>query len=244
MRRTYDNDECCWVQRKELTVAIALFERSMVQFVFVNLLLCLKYCVYLLLFTLHMDVGTGDETKEVEERNRQLDFETDPRRIQQRQRQIDFGKNTIGYQRYLEHYPVKRKRPRHLPRTPNVYTKCSKRAFDGQIRAWRRRLHEWDLPENGIDGPTVASERIHISPDMRGDRHDQSRDASTLQNSEVKQSTNKRGRCAMELSSKKQKKMHVTSRWSDIVCKPSAMNPSDMPEDILVSYSDDEFNHS
>ena len=37
--------------------------------------------------------------------DKELDKETDPHRISQRQRQIDFGKNTIGYQRYLEQYP-------------------------------------------------------------------------------------------------------------------------------------------
>lgn len=31
------------------------------------------------------------------------------------------------------------------PRPPQV---CSKRAFDGQIKKWRRMLHEWDLPED------------------------------------------------------------------------------------------------
>lgn len=33
------------------------------------------------------------------------------------------------------------------PRTPNVYEDVSKRAFDGMVRDWRRRLHQWDNPE-------------------------------------------------------------------------------------------------
>lgn len=35
--------------------------------------------------------------------------------------------------------------PPLLPAPPQV---CSKRAFDGQIKKWRRMLHEWDLPED------------------------------------------------------------------------------------------------
>ena len=78
--------------------------------------------------------------------------ETDPHRLNQRQRQIDFGKNTIGYQRLTEAYPVRHKRPKTAPRTPDVHKKCSKRAFDGLVRQWRRRLHEWDLPDGGDMG--------------------------------------------------------------------------------------------
>lgn len=39
-------------------------------------------------------------------------------------------------------------RTRDLPKTPDVHQKCSKRAFDGQVRKWRRMLHDWDLPVN------------------------------------------------------------------------------------------------
>lgn len=28
--------------------------------------------------------------------------------------------------------------------TPDIRQACSKRAFDGQVRKWRRMLHEWD----------------------------------------------------------------------------------------------------
>ncbi len=82
--------------------------------------------------------------------------ETDPHRVAQRQRQIDFGKNTVGYQRLTKAHPNRKKRPKTVPRTPDVHKKCSKRAFDGLVRQWRRRLHEWDMQEGsaGVEAPS------------------------------------------------------------------------------------------
>lgn len=72
--------------------------------------------------------------------------ETDPHRLAQRQKQLDLGKNTLGYQRYLETVPKKKRKPgnKKHPSTPDPYQVCSKRAFDGKLRSWRRILHEWD----------------------------------------------------------------------------------------------------
>ncbi|KAK9851898.1 hypothetical protein WJX84_010169 [Apatococcus fuscideae] len=76
--------------------------------------------------------------------------ETDERRLEQRQKQVDLGKNTIAYQRYAEQVPKwKRRRvgfskPPYDPTTPDPHRVCSKRAFDGEVRAWRRALHRWD----------------------------------------------------------------------------------------------------
>lgn len=33
------------------------------------------------------------------------------------------------------------------PRTPDIRQVCSKRSWDGQIRKWRRLLHEYDPPK-------------------------------------------------------------------------------------------------
>ena len=41
----------------------------------------------------------------------------------------------------------KEKRARNHPMTPDKHSKCSKRAWDGMVRSWRRRLHLWDPPE-------------------------------------------------------------------------------------------------
>ncbi|KAL6778043.1 HBP1 [Auxenochlorella protothecoides x Auxenochlorella symbiontica] len=80
------------------------------------------------------------------ERPAVLEHETDPHRLAQRQKQVDFGKNTLGYQRYREAIPRSQRRRNKDPSTPDVHKACSKRAFDGQIKKWRRQLHEWDPP--------------------------------------------------------------------------------------------------
>ncbi|CAG9466429.1 unnamed protein product [Pedinophyceae sp. YPF-701] len=84
------------------------------------------------------------------------DRETDPRRIQQRQKQIDYGKNTLGYQRYLELVSKDKRKPRVHPVTPDAHLKVSKRAFDGILKKWRRALHRWD-PDQGDDGGAGAA---------------------------------------------------------------------------------------
>jgi hypothetical protein len=45
-------------------------------------------------------------------------------------------------------------RGKQHPNTPDVYQKTSKRAFDGQVKKWRRMLHVYDLP--GDAEPTAA----------------------------------------------------------------------------------------
>ena len=44
-------------------------------------------------------------------------------------------------------YREKRKGYDIHPRTPDPYSDCSKRTFDGKIRAWRIALHQWDNQE-------------------------------------------------------------------------------------------------
>jgi hypothetical protein len=34
-----------------------------------------------------------------------------------------------------------------MPRTPDKNQQCSKRSWDGQVRKWRRALHQWDPVE-------------------------------------------------------------------------------------------------
>eukprot|EP01120_Amphizonella_sp_Union-15-10_P010261 TRINITY_DN4086_c0_g1_i1.p1 TRINITY_DN4086_c0_g1~~TRINITY_DN4086_c0_g1_i1.p1 ORF type:complete len:339 (+),score=65.30 TRINITY_DN4086_c0_g1_i1:83-1099(+) len=77
--------------------------------------------------------------------SRVLDLETDDRRLEQRQKQIEYGYNTEGYKNYMLLVPKTRRRD-GMPKTPEKKQKCSKRSWDGQIRKWRRQLHEWDNP--------------------------------------------------------------------------------------------------
>jgi len=72
----------------------------------------------------------------------------DEHQLEQRQKQIDYGHQTLGYLRYRLLVP-KDKRSRDDPRTPKKSQACSKRSWDGQIKKWRRDLHQWD-PEDPV----------------------------------------------------------------------------------------------
>ncbi|PIK55484.1 Oocyte-specific histone RNA stem-loop-binding protein 2 [Apostichopus japonicus] len=73
-----------------------------------------------------------------------LQTETDEVILVRRQKQIEYGKNTQCYEKYREAVPKKmRKRGQH-PSTPNKFQVCSRRSWEGQVRIWRRNLHEWD----------------------------------------------------------------------------------------------------
>jgi histone RNA hairpin-binding protein len=67
----------------------------------------------------------------------------DPHILAQREKQIEFGKNTIGYETFVQTIP-KWKRSHSDPWTPDKFRKCSTRSWQGQIRKWRRCLHKWD----------------------------------------------------------------------------------------------------
>lgn len=69
--------------------------------------------------------------------------EKDPCVLRRRQKQIDYGKNTLGYQHYIESIP-KRTRARDHPRTPRKGIRYSRRSWDTQIKLWRIKLHNYD----------------------------------------------------------------------------------------------------
>jgi len=79
--------------------------------------------------------------------------ENDPRRLEQRQKQIEYGYKTIGYQNFISKVPKTGRGPKD-PITPRKNQKCSKRSWDGQIRKWRRELHQWD--------PETQEEKNHF----------------------------------------------------------------------------------
>lgn len=75
--------------------------------------------------------------------NNKAEFETDPEVLSRRQKQIDFGKNTAGYDAYRKKVPKYKREPGN-PRTPPMNLKYSRRAWDGLIKVWRRKLHDFD----------------------------------------------------------------------------------------------------
>lgn len=69
--------------------------------------------------------------------------EQDSRRLAARQKQIDIGMNTVGYKRFTESVPAEARTKAH-PKIPDINQVCSKRSWDGQVRKWRRQLHDYD----------------------------------------------------------------------------------------------------
>jgi Histone RNA hairpin-binding protein RNA-binding domain len=70
---------------------------------------------------------------------------------------IQSSKNTFHISRRLISVSsIRKQRRREQPTTPNKYRKCSRRCFDGQLRTWRRNLHQFD--ENVKQDPTETLE--------------------------------------------------------------------------------------
>lgn len=65
------------------------------------------------------------------------------KKIEQRATQIIFGKLTAGYSDMNTMLELGDTRPR--PTTPRIDEKKTKREFDNEVRAWRVKLHRWDL---------------------------------------------------------------------------------------------------
>jgi Histone RNA hairpin-binding protein RNA-binding domain len=83
-------------------------------------------------------------------------IETDHHRIAQRQKQVDYGKNTLAYDAFVAAVP-RSERLREHPATPPVTQLCSKRSYDGQIKKWRRMLHDYKAKLDMHSGKTTDS---------------------------------------------------------------------------------------
>ncbi len=117
--------------------------------------------------------------------------------------------------------------------------KCSKRSFAGQIRAWRRRLHEWDLPNSEVDDSPMVAGKVQDSPNTCEKVSEQVNNTG-FRDSKMAFERKRSGQHQEVSPRELGKKMRVTSHWTDVTCNPSAVNPLDIPEDLLISYSDDE----
>jgi len=77
-----------------------------------------------------------------------LEPETDSSIISRREKQIEYGKSTPAYERYINQVP-KNARTFKMPHTPEKTKKYSRRQFDGMVKIWKIKIHEWDLLTNG-----------------------------------------------------------------------------------------------
>jgi len=87
--------------------------------------------------------GEGDKENNVKVNKGPRKLSPEERK-QRRFHQIELGKDTEGYKNYISTIP-KHNRRRKDPETPDwTDVTTGKRRFDGMVRNWRRRLHEYD----------------------------------------------------------------------------------------------------
>eukprot|EP00736_Rhodelphis_marinus_P005347 Rmarinus@m.11289 len=122
----------------------------------------------------------GAKKARLENSSKAIARETDELRLKQREKQLVYGKSTEGYKRYLEKIP-KTKRSKSDPKTPDKHQVCSKRSWDGQVRKWRRLLHDFDPEPKG----TPCDEVVNTPTTPESTNHDDKDDALSESTSAV-----------------------------------------------------------
>jgi len=149
--------------------------------------------------------------------------EEDSKRLNSRQKQIDYGKNTVGYEKYLLAVP-KNTRKKGDPKTPDKYQKCSKRSWDGQIKKWRRQLHQHD--------PAADKDEIEVNPNELAELEAEEEEIIIEDSQELKKES------VSETSSESSPPITTTTKvqkptrlWSDMIDDEDAwvMNPYSEP---------------
>jgi hypothetical protein len=107
-----------------------------------------SFILYLKQFSVHENKTTEEILASIE---------CCPKELLRRQKEISKGKLSKVYQAYVLAIPRKCRTRQH-PRTPCKYAKMSRRGFDGAIKAWRRKLHEFgaDKTKENNDDDSIS----------------------------------------------------------------------------------------
>ncbi|CAF1037680.1 unnamed protein product [Rotaria sordida] len=112
-----------------------------------------SFILYLKQFSIHENKTTEELLASIE---------CCPKELLRRQKEISKGKLSKSYETYISIIPRKCRIRQH-PRTPCKYAKMSRRGFDGTIKAWRRKLHEFSGDKTKENNSTNDDDSISSS---------------------------------------------------------------------------------
>jgi len=84
--------------------------------------------------------STGSSRRGSRPESQEAEIETDSSILNRRGKQLDYCKRTEDYKAYVGEIP-KTKREPHMPRTPNMTGKYSRRQWDGAVKKWKTEVH-------------------------------------------------------------------------------------------------------
>jgi len=128
-----------------------------------------SFILYLKQFSVHENKTTEEILASIE---------CCPKELLRRQKEISKGKLSKVYEAYTSSVPRKCRTRQH-PRTPCKYAKMSRRGFDGAIKAWRRKLHEFGADKIKENGGNNEDDSISLSSSQRSEGYSTPSSAST-----------------------------------------------------------------